>query len=101
MDYNSIFEEAGAGRCGIWFAPMWGGMVPAANAAVADPDAHIVSAAVPDGLDQGGSKVMNKVSMEKVYCVSSKCEHPEVLIKLMNLSVEKLKSNVDQETYET
>lgn len=25
MDSNSIFEEAGAGRCGIWFAPMWGG----------------------------------------------------------------------------
>lgn len=90
MDSNSIFEEAGAGRCGIWFAPMWGAMVPASNAIKSDPDAHIVSAAVPDGLGQDGSKVLLESSVETVYCVSSKCEHPEVLIKLMNLSVQKL-----------
>lgn len=90
MDGNSIFEEAGAGRCGIWFGPMWAGMVTLSNALTVDANAHVVCAPVPDGLDQGGSKVLLSNAMGNVYCVSSKCEYPEVLIKLMNLSVQKL-----------
>lgn len=90
MDANSIFEEAGAGRCGIWFGPMWGGMVAGSNAAQGDSDAHIVSAPIPDGLGQGGSRALLTPSIDIVYCVSSKCANPEVLIKLMNLSVQKL-----------
>lgn len=99
MDANSIFEETGAGRCGIWFAPMWGAMVPAGNAIKADPDAHIVSAPVPDGLDQGGTKVLLTSVLENIYCVSSKCENPEVLVKLMNLSVQKLCHPADSEEF--
>ncbi len=90
MDANSIFEETGAGRCGIWFGPMWGGMVAGSNAAQNSPDVHIVSAPVPDGLGTGGSRSLLNPAIESVYCVSSKCENPEVLIKLMNLSVQKL-----------
>ena len=56
MDGNSIFEETGSGRCGIWFLPMWGAMVPAQNAMKADPNAHMVAAPVPDGLNQGGAR---------------------------------------------
>lgn len=90
MDSDAIFEEAGAGRCGIWFGPMWGGMVPSSSLAKENPDAHIVSAPIPNGLGQGESKELLKPSIDGVYCVSSKCENPEVLIKLMNLSVQKL-----------
>lgn len=90
MDANSIFEETGAGRCGIWFGPMWGGMVAGSNAAQGSLDAHIVSAPIPNGLGTGESKALLTPSIESVYCVSSKCENPEVLIKLMNLSVQKL-----------
>ncbi len=90
MDANSLFEETGAGRCGIWFGPMWGGMVAGSNAANGSSDAHIVSAPVPDGLGKGGSSSLLNPAIESVYCVSSKCENPEVLIKLMNLSVQKL-----------
>ena len=90
MDSNTIFEEAGAGNCGIWFGPMWAGMVPASSAIVSDPDAHVISAAIPDGLEQGNSKAYLNSTVEKVFCVSSKCENPEVLIKLLNLSVHML-----------
>lgn len=90
MDSDSIFEEAGAGRCGIWFAPMWGAMVPAGGAAKNDPDAHIISAPIPDGTGDGSSKTFLPGSLDRVYCVSSQCENPELLIKLMNLSVKKL-----------
>ncbi|MCD7806829.1 MAG: extracellular solute-binding protein [Lachnospiraceae bacterium] len=101
MDSNSLFEEAGGGRCGIWFGPMWGAMVPASNIIQSDPDAHITSAPVPDGLDQGGSKALLSTSVSTVYCVSSQCENPEVLIKLLNLSVQKLCYPVDNDEFFT
>lgn len=88
MDGNTIFEEAGAGRCGIFFAPMWGAMVPSYNALKQDPNARFISAPVPGG--DGESKAFYKSSFNNIYVVSSKCEHPEVLIKLMNLSLDKL-----------
>lgn len=99
MDSNSIFEEAGAGRCGIWFAPMWGAMDPAVNAAKNDPKAHIVSAAIPDGTGTGDNKTFIPNSIERAYCVSSQCENPEVLIKVMNLGVQKLCYPKDQEEF--
>lgn len=99
MDGDSIFEEAGSGRCGIWFGPMWAGMVPAANAVKTDVNAHITSAPVPDGLNQGGSQTLLSTAMESVFCVSSQCENPEVLIKLMNLSVQKLCYPKDDDEY--
>lgn len=87
MDYQSVFEEVGSGRCGIWFGPNWAGMDPIINAAQNDENAHIVAAAVPDGLNQGGTKAYAASSPDTIYCVSSQCENPEVLIKLWNLSV--------------
>ncbi len=99
MDSNSIFEETGGGRCGIWFAPMWGAMVPNSNAIISDPDAHMVCAPAPDGLDQGGTRPFLVSSVSSIFSVSSKCEHPEVLIKLMNLSVQKLCYPESEEEY--
>jgi len=90
MDSNSIFEEAGAGRCGIFFAPMWGAMSASYNTAKLDPNAMFISAPVPDGSGTGESKALFKSGYDTIYVVSSKCENPEVLIKLMNLSVQKL-----------
>ena len=87
MDYQSVFEEVGSGRCGIWFGPNWAGMDPIINAAQNDENAHIVAAAIPDGLNQGGAKAYAASSPDTIYCVSSQCENPEVLIKLWNLSV--------------
>lgn len=99
MDSNSIFEEAGAGRCGIWFGPMWGAMVPANDACRGDANAHITSATVPDGQSQGKSRVLIQPVLNNIYCVSSKCDTPEVLIKMMNLSVQKLCHPVDSEEF--
>lgn len=87
MDDQSVFEEAGSGRAGIWFGPLWGGMNPAIDAAKNNVNAHIVAAEVPDGLNQGGTKAYTESTPSEVYCVSSQCENPELLIKLWNLSV--------------
>lgn len=90
MDAASIFEEAGSGRCGIFFAPMWGAMNPSFNAIAQDPNARFISAPVPDGTGSGESKAFYESSFSKIFVVSSQCENPEVLIKLMNLSADKL-----------
>lgn len=86
MDQESVFSEAGAGRCGIWFGPNWGGMNPAIDATQNDSNCHIVAAAVPSAAGEP-TKAYAASSATTVYCVSSKCENPEVLIKLWNLSV--------------
>lgn len=86
MDSESIFAEAGAGKCGIWFGPNWGGMNPAIDATQNDINCHIVAAAVPSGTDMP-TKAYASSSANTVYYVSSQCEHPELLIKLWNLSV--------------
>lgn len=99
MDSDAVFEEVGSGRCGIWFGPMWGAMNPAKDLLASTPDVHITSAPVPDGLNQGGSLAMIKSSVGSVYCVSSQCKNPEVLIKLANLSVDKIISPENEEEY--
>jgi len=86
MDANSIFEEAGSGRCGIWFGPNWGGMNPAIDATQNDINCHIVAAAIPSGTDEA-TKAYAASTASTVYFASSQCENPEILVKLWNLSV--------------
>lgn len=99
MDGNSIFEESGAGRCGIWFGPMWAGMSANANAIKSEPDAHITASRVPDGGGSDSSRAYFTSSPGSYYVVSSDCVNTEVLIKLMNLSVEKLCASSSDEEF--
>lgn len=86
MDGQSIYAEAGAGRCGIWFAPNWGAMDPAYNAPQSDINCHFTAGAIPTGTVEV-TKAYVSATPGTVYFVSSQCENPEVLIKLWNLSV--------------
>lgn len=90
MNYNSILEEVSAGRCGIWFGPMWSSMVPASDAIKSQPDCHMIAARIPSGLGETMGKAYLTSSVSNIFCVSSKCANPEVIIKLLNLSVQKL-----------
>lgn len=100
MDSNALTEDLSAGRCGIFFAPMWGAMGPSANAVKNDIDAHFTAAPIPDGNGEGSSKAYFASSVDNAYyTVSSKCSNPEVLIKLMNLSVQKLCHPKDEDEF--
>ncbi len=99
MDNNAITEEAGAGRCGIWFSTYWGGLHPQREAVKIDPNARIVAARIPDGIDQGGTSMFFINTVDPIYCVSSKCEDPAVLVKLANLTVQKQIHPTDEEDY--
>ena len=99
MDYNRLLEDIGSGKCGIWFAPNWGAMVPAIDAMKTDINAHIVTAKVPDGMGEGSSKPYIPTIPNGYFVVSSKCENPEALVKMCNLSVQKLCYPADAEEY--
>lgn len=101
MDGAALTEDVSAGRCGIIFAPMWGAMGASANAIKNDINAHFTAAPIPDGNGDKSSKAYFASSVDNVYyTVSSKYEHPEVLIKLMNLSVQKLCHPADAAEFE-
>lgn len=76
-------------------------MVPMSSAMKSTPEAHITAAPIPDGTGTGDNKSYFAPSFTQVYCVSSKCENPEVLIKLMNLSVKKLCHPENEEDFNT
>ena len=100
MDYNQITQDVGAGRCGIYFAPRWGAMVPVVDAVKANPEARIVSAKIPDGMGEGSSKPYIPTTPGTYFVISSKCKNPEALIKLCNLSVDKLCYYEDETEYD-
>lgn len=99
MDYNQLLKDVGDGKCGIYFAPRWGGIFPYAEALKSNPEAEISAALIPDGMGEGSSKAYIQTTPEKFYAVSSKCEHPEALIKLMNLTVRLLANYQNMEEY--
>lgn len=100
MDDNTINEEIGSGRCGIWFGPMWVAMGGAGTLLKDFPEARITSAPLPDGTGKGENKTFLPNSFTTAFCLSSKCENPELLVKIMNLSVQKLCHPANNEEFE-
>ena len=101
MDNDRVTEEFSSGRCGIMFAPMWGAMGPSASVIKSDINAHIIAAQIPDGMGEGSAKPWFTNATSGYYAVSSKCEHPEVLIKLLNLSVDVMCHTESDEEFAT
>ena len=99
MDYNQLLQDVGAGVCGIYFAPRWGAMVPYIDALKSDVNAEIVAAMIPDGMGEGSSKAYIQTTPGSFRAISSKCEHPEAVVKLMNISVRLLANyrNTDEQ----
>jgi putative aldouronate transport system substrate-binding protein len=101
MDNDRITQEFSAGKCGIIFAPMWGAMGASASTIKSDIKAHIVASQIPDGMGEGSSKPWFTSSTSSFYTVSNKCSNPEVLIKLLNLSVKILCNTESDEEFAT
>lgn len=99
MTGNNISEEAGAGRCGMFVAPMWGAMNPAWEAMKINPNAHFITAELPNGYEDVVSSGFVGTALKGVFCISSQCKNPEALIKLMNLSVHYLCNPADTAEY--
>ncbi|MBY3619786.1 extracellular solute-binding protein [Acinetobacter sp. CUI P1] len=99
MDLTAINKDLGSGKAGIFFAPMWGPMAPSMDAVKNDVNAHFTSAPIPDGNGAGSSKAYMPTLPESYYVSSSQTENPEVVIKMANLSVQKLIHPQDDEEF--
>lgn len=99
MDLTAINKDLGSGKAGIFFAPQWGAMTSIVDAVKNDPKAIFTSAPIPDGNGSGSSKAYMPTLPETYWVASSKSENPEALIKLANLSVQKLIHPKDDEEY--
>lgn len=96
MNSAAVEAETKAGRVGIWFGSYYGGSAQTALLKT-NPKALLSVAPIPDGLDQGGTNAFFVSTVDPVYVVSSKCEHPEVLIKIANLGVQKQQYYANEE----
>jgi putative aldouronate transport system substrate-binding protein len=85
---DNIIGDISMGKCGIFFGTPDMVSYVAVDTAKYNPAARIISAAVPDG--NGSSKIYISNTPQYFNTVSSKCENPEGVIRLMNLSVQKL-----------
>ena len=101
MDSDSVNEDAGAGNVGMWIAPIWGAMGPISNIIKGNPDGHVTAVPIPDFSGKGDNKVLQENTINQYCCVSSQCENPEVLFKILNLDLQKLFSSNDAEEYQT
>ena len=87
MGYQQVISDFTSGTCGIFFAPYWGVMSRYGTLLQNDINARVSAALIPDGMGEGSSRAYIPMTTTKVWMISSECEHPEALIKLMNLSV--------------
>lgn len=97
MGYEQVIEEFTSGRCGIFFAPRWGVMSRYVPLLKSDINAEVSAAMIPDGMGEGSSMAYVPMTTANVWMVSSQCEHPEALVKLMNLSVRLLANYKSEE----
>lgn len=87
MGYKQVISDFTSGTCGIFFAPYWGVMSRYGTLLKNDINARVSAAFIPDGMGEGSSRTYIPMTTTRVWMISSQCEHPEALIKLMNLSV--------------
>jgi len=99
MDLTAINKDLGSGKAGIVFGPQWGTMVSVTDAVKNDPNAIFSAAPIPDGNGEGSSKAYLPSMPETYWVASSKMKNPEALIKLANLSVQKLIHPENDEEY--
>ncbi len=87
-DLMKVSELSASGRAGIQYGAMWNAMWPLQSTIDNNPEADWTPVAIPSATGAPG-KPQIKLNIPYYYVVSSKAEHPEALIKLLNFFVEK------------
>lgn len=87
-DRETSIEEIVSGKCGMYFAPHW--ETPKLSAE-ADSNADWIATPLPT--EKAGDKIQIPLTMggqDGAYVCTSSCEHPEALVKMLNVYVEAL-----------
>lgn len=98
-DRAKVESDFTSGKTGMVFAPMWGVLGTYGNLLALNIDAEIIAVPVPSSDVNPEGKVYYPSATLGFWCVSSKCENPEVLSKIFNLSVHYM-ANLKERTQE-
>lgn len=87
-DANKVNEDVSAGKSGMMFGDFWN-MAWINDAKVADPNFEWVPVAIPSLDGKTPAKAQLSSSTTDFYVVSADCEHPEAIVRMLNLQLEK------------
>lgn len=86
-DANKVCEDVAVGKFGMMFGAFWNASW-IADAKVANPDMEWVPVALPSTTNEA-VKAQIPFGTNVFFAVSAQCEHPEAVVKLLNLQMEK------------
>lgn len=87
-DANKVKEDASSDKIGMEFGGFWNAAWHN-DAKVANPDIEWTPVAIPATADGSNAKAQLPFGTTQYYAVSSKCENPEAVIRLLNAQLEK------------
>ena len=87
-DANKVNEDVSAGRIGMLFGDFWD-MAWINDAKVDDPTFEWVPVAIPSLDGTTPAKAELSSSTTDFFVISADCEHPEAVVKMLNLQLEK------------
>lgn len=87
-DANKVNEDVSAGRIGMMFGDFWN-MAWINDAKVADPEFEWTPVPIPSLDGTTPAKAQLTASTTDFYVISAKCEHPEAVVRMLNLQLEK------------
>ena len=98
-DSNKISEDIISGKVGVICGPNWHGLYPISE--LVKKDSNAIFKAYPLFDEEGpAKKVAAYWPIWQYFGVSADCEHPEAIVKIMNLQKEICNKDSSQEIYE-
>lgn len=94
MDSTKASEATVSGRSGVQYGANWNANAPLQNAVNNNPDARWIAVPMPDA--DGTVTPQSDLNIRQMYVISSKCEHPEAVIKLLNFYVDVFTSDEEE-----
>lgn len=88
MDSNKAAEASVSGRSGVQWGAMWNHMWPLQSTVDNNNDAEWIAVPVLPAHEGDTAHPQCDVGISQIFVISSKCEHPEAVIKLLNFWVE-------------
>lgn len=99
-DSDQLRADFASGKFGMMVAPMYWLMDYMADGLKYDNNADFVALPIPSSEVNPEAEVYYPSATISFWCVSDKCENPEVLFKMFNMSVDYIVNNADRTTEE-
>lgn len=88
MDSTKAAEASVSGRSGVQWGAMWNHMWPLQTTVDNNSDAEWIALPLMSGISGEDARPQCDVGVTEIFVISSQCENPEAVIKLLNFWVE-------------